>query len=87
MIKSKHLIQSMQSIFVVDGVWGHWGAWTSCSKSCAGGEKIRIRECDNPAPEHGGDICSGTEQDNSTCNKQPCPGNKSYLFIDLTAAS
>ena len=46
------------------GAWGHWGGWTSCSKSCARGEKIRIRECDNPAPDHGGEDCFGVKQDN-----------------------
>ena len=68
---------------IVDGVWGHWGAWTGCSKSCAGGEKIRIRECDNPAPDHDGETCPGIKQESSNCNPQSCPGNKCLLYIDL----
>ena len=80
------MLQFIKFSFVVDGVWGSWGAWASCSKSCGGGEKIRIRECDNPAPDHGGETCSGTEQGNGTCNQQPCQGNKSRLFINLTVA-
>ena len=66
----------------MDGAWGHWGTWTSCSKSCAGGKKIRIRECDKPAPDYGGESCFGIKEDNGTCNEQPCPGNKMRLFID-----
>ena len=65
----------------MDGDWGQWGAWASCTKSCAGGEMIRIRKCDSPAPDHDGKMCPGTEQDTIACNEKLCPGNNYLLFI------
>lgn len=45
---------------VVDGNWGPWSNWSSCSLSCGGrGKKTRVRYCNNPAPEHGGEPCEG----------------------------
>ena len=55
-----------------DGKWGSWSSWTSCGSNC---RKSRSRSCDNPAPAHGGDTCSGFGQESSSCTGGLCPGN------------
>ena len=66
----------------VDGQWGDWGAWTTCNKSCGGGNKSRERKCNDPAPDHGGSACMGIDQESHPCNPQECPGKKiSFYFI------
>jgi len=60
----------------INGGWGEWLDWEVCSVSCGGGEQTRLRSCDNPAPEHGGDDCSVDGSSNSetqNCNENPCP--------------
>ncbi|XP_076472307.1 uncharacterized protein LOC143301799 [Babylonia areolata] len=55
----------------VDGGWGTWQAWSACSVSCMGvGVQARTRQCDNPAPLHGGAQCSGTPDQTQTCDKR-----------------
>ncbi|CAG2209649.1 Coadhesin,Hemicentin-1,Thrombospondin-2 [Mytilus edulis] len=64
----------------IDGEWssfGIWSSWFSCSLTCGGGEKIRIRNrtCSNPVPSHGGKQCTGNETEHTTseCNTLHCP--------------
>ena len=57
----------------VDGGWGAWSTYSSCSKTCGGGEKERTRQCDNPTPSNGGAGCLGTSSERSNCNPQTCP--------------
>ena len=47
----------------VDGNWGTWTNFGSCSRNCGTGVKVRIRECNNPAPEHGGSNCTGNSKE------------------------
>ena len=65
---------------IVDGGWGEWSEWTSCSLSCGEGHQSRYRICDSPAPNAGADnIWHDCERDGSSaietrrCNKHPCP--------------
>ncbi|XP_068756600.1 coadhesin-like [Montipora capricornis] len=59
----------------VDGNWGQWSPWSSCSKSCRQGKYSRERKCDSPAPQHGGKKCEGKATEEGVCNKDiPCPG-------------
>ena len=58
----------------VDGDWSEWTEWTLCSQVCDGGEQTRYRECNNPAPLHGGKDCQGNKRDSRTCNYFKCPG-------------
>lgn len=48
-----------------------WTNWSSCSKSCGGGQSTRTRWIVSHA-EHGGDTC-GNLNDSVECNSQPCP--------------
>ncbi|CAC5415827.1 Coadhesin,Hemicentin-1,Thrombospondin-2,Mucin-like protein [Mytilus coruscus] len=64
----------------IDGAWssfGIWSSWFSCSLTCGGGEKIRIRNrtCSNPVPKYGGKQCTGNAAEHTTsdCNTLHCP--------------
>lgn len=58
----------------VHGGWTAWSAWSACSQTCGLAIKSRRRTCTNPAPQHGGRICLGTEHEDSFCIDQPpCP--------------
>ncbi|XP_074640707.1 uncharacterized protein LOC141898610 [Tubulanus polymorphus] len=57
----------------VDGSWSCWGGWGQCSSRCGAGTRVRQRQCDDPAPAHGGLRC----HDNST-ELEPCIGDCKY---------
>uniref|UniRef100_A0A673IBQ3 Hemicentin-1 n=1 Tax=Sinocyclocheilus rhinocerous TaxID=307959 RepID=A0A673IBQ3_9TELE len=58
----------------VDGKWSSWESWGECSASCGGGERTRVRLCNNPSPSNNGRPCPGDSTQLSRCNIQPCPG-------------
>ncbi|XP_078315009.1 uncharacterized protein LOC111129774 isoform X2 [Crassostrea virginica] len=53
------------------GVWGNWGKFSSCDKTCGGGSQIRHRVC-------GGGNCAGDSLESVSCNSHPCPGSWSH---------
>uniref|UniRef100_A0A8B9R6J8 Thrombospondin 2 n=1 Tax=Astyanax mexicanus TaxID=7994 RepID=A0A8B9R6J8_ASTMX len=59
----------------IEGGWGPWSPWASCSATCGGGLKSRERECNSPVPQHGGRKCMGDSVENEVCNKLECPIN------------
>ncbi|KAJ3590073.1 hypothetical protein NHX12_008030 [Muraenolepis orangiensis] len=63
----------------VDGRWGRWGAFGACSRTCSAGVQLAKRECNSPAPDHGGKYCYGLRIKYRSCNLNPCPETgKSY---------
>ncbi|XP_052769612.1 coadhesin-like [Mya arenaria] len=58
---------------VVDGGWGFWGSWSTCDVTCGNGTRTRSRQCESPAPQNGGDDCSGKNTEQITCILNPCP--------------
>ena len=60
--------------FSVHGNWGQWSNWTDCDKPCGVGFQNRSRVCDDPAPAHGGDDCTGISSQRQICNTNYCPG-------------
>ncbi|XP_036415809.1 A disintegrin and metalloproteinase with thrombospondin motifs 15 [Colossoma macropomum] len=56
----------------VDGHWGKWGAYGSCSRTCGGGVQLAKRDCNNPLPENGGKYCQGLRVKHRSCNLEPC---------------
>ena len=64
----------------MNGNWGHWQHWATCSASCGGGTRHRIRECNSPSPANGGNDCDGEmHQTDYNCNDYPCPKGPSEL--------
>ena len=67
----------------IDGQWGLWSDYETCSKSCLGGMKKRYRPCNNPSPTYSGRYCNGSSVESSSCNSFACPvcpsGHVPYL--------
>uniref|UniRef100_A0A8C5FZF0 Complement factor properdin n=1 Tax=Gouania willdenowi TaxID=441366 RepID=A0A8C5FZF0_GOUWI len=51
----------------VNGHWGEWSAFSSCSVTCGAGLELSVRHCDNPAPKHNGHPCPGERQRTRVC--------------------
>jgi len=60
------------ALYVVDGVWSPWSAWSNCSVTCGTGIRIRTRQCNGPL--HGGSPCDGEANKVENCDMQPCLG-------------
>nr|XP_042899314.1 hemicentin-1 isoform X1 [Parasteatoda tepidariorum] len=59
----------------VDGRWSLWSEWQPCSVSCGKGNQQRVRECNNPEPLHGGQLCFGESKEIQECYTEDCPVN------------
>ena len=73
MLNMFHIHTSL--FFSVAGGWSGWGVWGTCSVTCGSGEKKRTRTCTNPAPQHGGDMCTvdGSKATHTkVCTADPC---------------
>ena len=62
----------------VDGSWGSWGSYSTCTVPCGGGVAIRQRNCDSPKPKDGGKYCLGLPTQQRKCNAQPCSGGMRF---------
>ena len=82
MINLKQLDHSFLNL--VNGEWGEWLAWSTCSRSCEIGSKIRSRFCDNPAPTNNGSECSGISFETSSCNLGECPSKCQSNFLAIS---
>ena len=71
-----HIATSSQFLLAVNGQWGPFGNWSSCSRSCDGGTHTRQRQCNNPPPSNGGQDCVGIATHQDRCNTDACPGEK-----------
>ncbi|KAB0378513.1 hypothetical protein FD755_010091 [Muntiacus reevesi] len=60
----------------VDGDWGPWGPYSSCSRTCGGGIKSTSRLCNRPEPRNGGKYCVGRRMKFRSCNTDSCPKGK-----------
>ena len=61
-------------IIAVNGRWGLWSPYSSCTKTCGIGSKKRTRECTNPPPLAGGENCVGETEQIIQCNTNSCSG-------------
>ena len=60
----------------VDGHWGGWSLWSTCSESCGFGAQNRTRACDSPPADNGGEICSSdgsSDTETRMCYEKGCP--------------
>ena len=59
----------------IPGNWGEWGEWSDCvsAEDPCHGKNMRTRECNNPAPLHGGAACSGPSSKEKFCDIVDCP--------------
>ncbi|XP_064632863.1 A disintegrin and metalloproteinase with thrombospondin motifs 9-like [Lineus longissimus] len=64
-----------QSLKIIAGGWGRWQSYGDCSRTCGGGVKKSLRECDNPRPRNGGKYCIGENVKYKPCNIKECPDN------------
>ncbi|XP_043937071.1 A disintegrin and metalloproteinase with thrombospondin motifs 15 [Protopterus annectens] len=60
------------SKYKVDGGWGRWGPYGTCSRTCGGGVQLAKRECNDPVPSSGGKYCEGMRIKYRSCNLSPC---------------
>lgn len=58
----------------VNGNWGTWSYWNTCSATCNKGTQRRNRNCDSPAPSASGLGCSGRSSQTKPCLIKGCPG-------------
>ena len=63
-------------------MWGEWGDFTSCSKTCGGGEKFRYRTISQQA-YNGGNNCEGNSVDIQLCNVDDCTGELQICFLNI----
>ncbi|XP_061171858.1 uncharacterized protein LOC133181356 [Saccostrea echinata] len=56
-----------------DGGWSSWSVWSPCTKTCGSGTRTRNRDCNNPVPSNGGNMCPGDPTEFQACNPTACP--------------
>jgi len=71
-----HVLYYRYVLLPVDGQWGVFGSWSSCSVTCGGGVRTRERACDSPPPSGGGADCVGISTSQEECNTDVCPGEE-----------
>ncbi|XP_056282725.1 thrombospondin-1-like [Pseudoliparis swirei] len=57
----------------INGGWGPWSPWDTCSVTCGGGVQTRKHLCSEPVPKYGGKDCVGDASVSQVCSKQDCP--------------
>uniref|UniRef100_A0A8C5W708 ADAM metallopeptidase with thrombospondin type 1 motif 20 n=1 Tax=Leptobrachium leishanense TaxID=445787 RepID=A0A8C5W708_9ANUR len=71
--RSGFCVNKLMDARPVDGEWGSWGPYSSCSRTCGGGIKSSTRECNHPEPRNGGKYCVGRRMKFRSCNTESCP--------------
>ncbi|XP_032029641.1 A disintegrin and metalloproteinase with thrombospondin motifs 20 [Hylobates moloch] len=57
----------------VNGEWGPWEPYSSCSRTCGGGIESATRHCNHPEPRNGGNYCVGRRMKFRSCSTDSCP--------------
>ena len=71
---------------VVNGKYGQWSSWASCSSDCGSGVNTRGRKCNSPAPQNGGKGCVGAAVETKACNSYSrCPGKSESISGFISA--
>ncbi|GAB5572999.1 papilin isoform X4 [Prionailurus iriomotensis] len=53
-------------------LWGPWGSWGPCSRTCGGGISFRERPCYSQRTD-GGSSCVGPVRSHRSCHTESCP--------------
>jgi hypothetical protein len=79
---SKTFYFDVFSVTNVNGSWGLWSDYSSCSSTCGGGTWTRTRSCNNPPRSGSGAPCPGVAMESTNCTgNPPCPIGKINLCI------
>uniref|UniRef100_A0A7M5V4H0 VWFA domain-containing protein n=1 Tax=Clytia hemisphaerica TaxID=252671 RepID=A0A7M5V4H0_9CNID len=57
----------------IDGYWGEWSSFSTCSETCGKGKYYRTRKC--LGQSYGGKYCSGDDKEYDDCHVKYCPIN------------
>lgn len=72
----------------VNGRWALWEVWSTCSKTCGYGTRIRKRTCSNPPPQNGGKMCTGPSQQTGKCYlTKTCPSKHLFITIRMNTST
>ncbi|XP_078487952.1 uncharacterized protein LOC100179634 isoform X3 [Ciona intestinalis] len=52
--------------------WSEWGEWSTCGRTCGGGNQYRVRNCTGGFGDNINN-CNGTSRETKICNIGPCP--------------
>ncbi|XP_032997191.1 A disintegrin and metalloproteinase with thrombospondin motifs 9 isoform X4 [Lacerta agilis] len=74
--KYGHCVPRERELSMTDGAWGTWSPFGACSRTCGGGIKNAVRECNRPEPKNGGKYCVGRRMKFKSCNTEPCSKQK-----------
>lgn len=72
------------TICQIDGFWSTWSSWSTCSSDC---KHHRRRLCDSPAPDNGGQHCSGGDLDTANCTGAMCKDGYENYDDSLNSAN
>merc|ERR1719323_427619 len=70
----------------VNCVWGPWGSYTKCSKTCGGGRQKKSRSV-STRQKNGGSPCWGLSRKSRTCNKKACPTTSTTTTSTTTTST
>ncbi|KAJ8310623.1 hypothetical protein KUTeg_012488 [Tegillarca granosa] len=70
-------------VCIIDGAWGSWSSWGTCTVTCGTGRQSRSRVCDDPRPANGGLNCTGDSGEYQDCNNQTCPVAAAGQYVQL----
>lgn len=83
--QSKHDARFFYShnIADIDGNWGSWTSYSACPVTCGNGDRVRTRQCNNPAQSGKGLDCVGPASEVLVCSLYPCAVGKKTLHFFL----
>ena len=78
------MLNNGYTFFKVDGGYGPWSEYGSCSVTCGEGVQERKRICDHPIPQFAGLRCDqlelGPDSETKSCKMENCPGELGCQF-------
>ncbi|XP_070504622.1 hemicentin-1-like [Chironomus tepperi] len=67
----------------IDGAWSKWSDWSACSAVYGQqGTQYRVRDCNNPEPNFGGNGCIGLPQEKRSCEVAACDEDETKEAIN-----